>query len=297
MRSLPPTLDAALQSGASTLCRCWLLTRRDGFQLGLTDHDRDIGIGPLLFEATGGIAASAHESSQDLATGGGEISGALTSARILPEDIENGLYDGAELRSYLVDWSNPALDFQLDYMNLGEIRRIDGRFIAETRDAFHALDQEQGRLYSSACSAELGDARCKVNLTATPFRVNGAVLATDGLLRLSAGIFASAAEGLFTRGTIGFTSGTNAGVRMPIKAHRADEITLWRQLARPILPGDAFWATAGCDKRFSTCRDRYANAPNFRGFPFIPTPEQVLAYARPGEGSHRGRPLVKGEGA
>lgn len=294
MRTLPPALAASLDGGVTTLCRCWLLTRKDGFQLGITDHDSDLSVGAVLFEANGGFEASSLEAAAGLATVGGEVSGALSSDRIIAEDVEAGLFDGAELRVYLVNWQAPALDFLVDVSTLGEIKRADGRFIAETRNAFHAYDQEQGRLYTASCSAELGDSRCGISLGAPPFRISGVVETTDGRHGLIAVAVANTVAGLFTRGIATFTAGANTGLSVVVKDHRAGgELVFWQALVRDLVPGDSFDVTAGCDKRFATCRDRFANAANFRGFPFIPAPDFVLTYARPGEGRHRGRPLVR----
>ena len=58
-------------------------------------------------------------------------------------------------------------------------------------------------------------------------------------------------------------------------------------MAEPIAPGDTFTVTAGCDKTFATCRDRFANTLNFRGFPQIPGNEVVSSYptaSNPGTG-------------
>jgi uncharacterized phage protein (TIGR02218 family) len=51
-----------------------------------------------------------------------------------------------------------------------------------------------------------------------------------------------------------------------------------------IAVSDAFTVTAGCDKRFATCRDRFANGINFRGFPAIPGNDFVIGYPVPGRG-------------
>jgi uncharacterized phage protein (TIGR02218 family) len=294
MRTLPTNLADQLAVGVTTLCRCWLLTRQDGVELGFTDHDRDLVIAGKTFEAASGLEASEIENAASLATGGGEIAGALSSARIEPADIEAGLYDGARLRCWLVDWQAPALDFLIDAATLGEIRRADCAFVAETRNAYHAFDQEKGRRYAATCSADLGDARCGVDVSATPHRVPTAIAATDGLATLASPGLAANPAGDFSLGRLQFTSGANAGLVVGIKEHReGGEIALWRSLARPMAVGDQIAVTAGCDKRFATCRSRFANAANFRDFPFIPSPEFVIAYARPGEGTHQGRPLVQ----
>ena len=42
--------------------------------------------------------------------------------------------------------------------------------------------------------------------------------------------------------------------------------------------GAAFEIFAGCDKRLETCREKFQNVPNFRGFPFTPGDSWVAAY-------------------
>ncbi len=59
-------------------------------------------------------------------------------------------------------------------------------------------------------------------------------------------------------------------------------------MALSIAPGDAFVVITGCDKQLATCRARFANALNFRGFPHMPGPDYVLAVAKPGEPVRRG---------
>ena len=95
------------------------------------------------------------------------------------------------------------------------------------------------------------------------------------------------ADGWFTGGKLSFTSGANTGFAVEVKTHRVALdgvlIELWQRAAEPLALGDAFTVTAGCDKRFSTCRDRFANAVNFRGFPHIPGNDFVIAYPVPGK--------------
>jgi uncharacterized phage protein (TIGR02218 family) len=62
-------------------------------------------------------------------------------------------------------------------------------------------------------------------------------------------------------------------------------------MPEPIAAGDTFIVTAGCDKRFETCRDRFNNIVNYRGFPHIPGNDFVTRYAVSGEPGHGGGSL------
>ncbi len=292
MRALPAGLAASLATGVATLCRCWLLTRRDGHALGFTDHDRDLIITGQIFEARSGFEASAIEREAGLNTQGGELHGLLSSERIRAADIEAGLYDGARIDAYLVNWQAPALDFRLDAASLGEIRRQDERFIAETRDAFAAWDMPRGRLYTSACAADFGDAACGLDARSPAFCDELTITALPEPRRIAGAGNRARETGFYVLGRAQFLSGPNAGFSTRIEAEDSSGLLL--ALAPPRAPsiGDRVRIVAGCDKRFATCRGRFANAVNFRGFPYVPAPEAVFSYAVQGEGRHKGRPLV-----
>ena len=89
------------------------------------------------------------------------------------------------------------------------------------------------------------------------------------------------ATALFSAGRLVWSSGANAGLAVEIKEHRVvlghARLSLWQAMAEPIAPGDGFTVSAGCDKRFATCRDRFANGDNFRGFPHIPGNDFLLS--------------------
>jgi uncharacterized phage protein (TIGR02218 family) len=72
-------------------------------------------------------------------------------------------------------------------------------------------------------------------------------------------------------------------------------VALWQAMPEPIAEGDTFTVTAGCDKRFATCRDRFDNTANFRGFPHIPGNDFVVSYPNPGEPGHKGDSLGRSE--
>ena len=167
-------------------------------------------------------------------------------------------------------------------------------FVAEVRGLAHRLDQPQGRIYQFGCDAALGDSRCGVDADLPAFRGEGAILAVEDDRRLAASGLSGFENGWFASGSLVWTSGANSGRRHEIKFHRlADtgEVTveLWRKAARPIAPGDGFTVRAGCDKQFATCRAKFANGTNFRGFPHIPGDDFVLSYANRGDPENDGR--------
>ncbi len=124
-----------------------------------------------------------------------------------------------------------------------------------------------------------------------------AVSATDGRGFVSAVGLASRAAGLFTCGRLVFLDGANAGVAVEVRRHgtgeSGGELDLWHDMALPIAVGDRFRVTAGCDRRFETCRDRFANAVNYRGFPHMLGTDFVLRAARTGEAGMDGGSLYR----
>lgn len=274
MRDLPPAFAAHLAGGVTTLCRCWSLRRRDGTALGFTDHDRDLTFAGLVHEARTGLEAAEASAEAGFAVSGGDVAGALTSLGLTEADIAGGLYDGASVETWLVDWTDPRTRLLLDIGTIGEIRREGDAFVAELRGVAARLDAEVGRRYRATCCAELGDARCRVDLAA--WRASGRVLAVPEPAALRIALDGSFAEGLFTGGGLAWTGGANAGIAADLRLQAGDLVELWERPPRPVAPGDTFTLTAGCDKRLATCRDRFANAVNFQGFPHMPGNDAVF---------------------
>jgi uncharacterized phage protein (TIGR02218 family) len=288
MRPVPSALAAELESGVTTLCRCWKATRRDGVVLGFTDHDRDIAFSGVTFLASTGLDAAEAETAVGLAVSGGEVSGALSSSGISADDIRRGLWDGASIETWLVDWRDPARRMLLDSGETGEIRRAGDAFTAEVRGLAHQLDQERGRRYTARCAAELGDARCGVTLTTAQRQVTLAVLTVIEATTFTVATPGGFAAGAFTGGTVVSGSMAPLPVMTHTRAGLVDVISLWTPPTSALVAGQGVTLTVGCDKRFETCRDRFANALNFRGFPHIPGNDHVMSYARQGEAGQDG---------
>ena len=295
MRAIPSALQAKLDSGVTTLCRCWLLTRNDGVVQGFTDHDEDVLLGEVTCRAGTGLSGSEATAKLGLSVDGSEMSGALNDEALNEADLAAGRYDAAGVEIWLVDWSEPALNLLLAKGALGEVRREGLGFTAEVRGLSHRLAEDSGRLYTATCAADLGDARCTIDLSDPAFRGDGVVAALMATSAFTATGLDDYDDGWFTAGRLVFESGVNAGLAVEVKSHRADDdgvmIELWQAMPEPITPDDTFIVTAGCDKRYATCRDRFANAVNFRGFPHIPGNDFVMRYPVQGEPGNDGGSL------
>lgn len=289
MKQLPSGLAAHVASGATTLCWCWRLTRRDGIRQGFTDHDRDVAFDDTVFEAAAGMSASEIRDSVGLSVDNLEVTSAVTSDRLAEADLASGIYDNAAIEIYRVNWAAPEQRVLMRSGNLGEVKRSGRAFAAEVRGLAHTLQETRGRLFQYTCDADLGDARCGIDLDDPAFRGTGALIAISSPTRFTVSGLDAFASGWFTHGLLTFTSGAADAQSVEVKQHtRAGDVVgmeLWSRVRMPLTPGQTFTITAGCDKRIATCQAKFANVTNFRGFPHMPGNDFLTVVSRPGSKS------------
>ena len=166
MRHIPEEMAARIESGAATLCHAWVLRRADGAVMGFTDHDRDLRLEDVVCRAGSGWTAGAGEGEAGLTSGGLSASGGLDDEAITEADIAAGLYDGAQIALWRLDWGRPDLAVRLWAGALARIRRDNGAFVADLDGPMAALERVVGRTYGRTCDAVLGDGRCGLSATA-----------------------------------------------------------------------------------------------------------------------------------
>lgn len=271
-----------LESGATTVCRCWAVTRRDGVGFGFTDHDQDVAFEGVRFRANSGLSARALQQTTGLSVDNSEAMGALSAAAVTEADLLAGRYDGAEVRAWLVNWAAPDDRVEQFRGTFGEIVRAGGAFQAELRGLTEALNQPQGRAYQRGCSAVLGDADCRFDLALPGFATERAVEAVVDRRVFRFADLAGFEDRWFERGRLVVLSGAALGVVGVMKNDRLSaggrEVELWQTLGPQIVPGDLVRLEAGCDKRFETCRLKFSNVRNFQGFPHIPGEDWLTSY-------------------
>lgn len=280
MRAISPKLQSHLESGAVTVCRCWRIRRTDGVELGFTDHDEAVVFDGLTHSAMSGLASTGDVTRTGLGVGGLEIAGALSSAGLRSDDLTSGKYDAASVTLWLVNWQDVSQRVLLREGTLGEVTRDGGSFRAEVRGPGQALEVVRGRVFTHACDADLGDARCRVDLSA--LARNATVSRVDGTRIFIAGL-GDLPTAHLSDGILRVTGGDDAGAKAAIATHALEGSTAVLRLRTPVLrlaAGDTVEVLPGCDKRFATCIGKFANSVNFQGFPHLPGNDRAFGYAR-----------------
>ncbi|WP_265500844.1 DUF2163 domain-containing protein [Paracoccus beibuensis] len=266
----------------TTVARAWSIRRADGVTLGFTDHDGVLEFEGIAFRPDCGLTARALVQATGLSVDNSEATGALSDDAITERDLMAGRWDEAELRMWEVDWTDPARRKLVFRGNLGEVSCSNGAFRTELRGLSERLNAPQGRVYHPRCHARLGDNACKVDLSdpglSVKLRVEGL---EDGRI-FSISALPSFAANWFESGRLQVLSGAAEGLQGLIKNDMAQPgghrvIELWSALGIDPKAGDQILLTAGCDKSATSCRLKFANFINFRGFPHLPTEDWLLA--------------------
>jgi uncharacterized phage protein (TIGR02218 family) len=296
MRALSDHWVQSLREGVTTICQCWKVIRKDGIVLGFTDHDQDLLIDQILYAAQSGLDSSQSESILGLSTTGRELSGILNSANLTERDLSNGLYDQASLEIWLVDWKAPSNRLLLDIGVFGEVSRSQMQFSVEVRSATSSFDQVKGRLYQAACSADLGDQQCKIDLADPQWTIKAKLAMVFDQSRIGVEL-SHYPPGHFSNGRISFESGANKNLQALIKTdqleHALHILSLWTIAPQPFSIGDQIVLNVGCDKTAASCRMKFRNISNFRGFPHMPGNDVLAFYPGRSDSVMDGRSLFK----
>jgi uncharacterized phage protein (TIGR02218 family) len=278
---VPKTISTALAQHlageVTTLATCWQITRRDSLVLGFTDHVRDLIVDGVTYRAASGYTRTAIRGTADLAVDNLDVESVFSDDGITQEDLRAGRYDFAEVRMLLVNYQDLGQGIlKLRRGWLGEVTIRDGMYVAELRGMTQRLQMTVGEVYAPDCAADLGDARCGVDLAA--LEDSGAV---DAVISATAFTTVLAqATGWYDGGELAWTGGANAGQTVAVRSWDAATgmLALFLPALYPMQVGDEFTIRPGCDKSFATCQTKFDNVINFRGFPHVPGTDQVLSY-------------------
>lgn len=274
MRNLPPAFAQKLDDGVTSLALAWRLTRKDGLQIGVTQHDRDLMFDGTLFVAAYSFVGGDHDKEVNLAPDRTALSGALNIAAISQADLALGRWDHAKVEAFWVDWANPSDFIPMWSGIVGASSWRGAAFELDIVGQEAVLNREIGRVYTRSCDAALGDSRCKVDM-AMAGRTVGLPIATvvsDRIVTIAP--LTGNTSGQFEGGVLKIITGPAAGWHCDISGVEANTSAWHISVSRPFplapIQGDAIQISMGCDKGFATCKSRFSNALNFTGQPTMP---------------------------
>jgi len=274
------TLSAAMithvQGPTTTLAHCYKLTRTDSVVMGFTDHDVDIVYDGTTYKAMSGLSASSIESTVTAATPNMEIETLLDSVDITESDLIAGVYDYAMVNLFLINWQDHTMGvIPLPGYSIGEVNSNGPIAVAETRGIADALQHPIGRTIAPGCDVvDLGDTRCKLNLTAFTHPLTVTSVASRQVFTDTA---RTEAIDYFAYGKCTWLTGNNAGRTMDIKANDTGVFTLWLPMGFDIQVGDTATVITGCNRTEARCK-ALNNFTNYRGFPHLPGLDKAMEY-------------------
>lgn len=168
MKTVSVALKAHLALEVTTLSTCWHITRTDGVEFFFTDHDQDLIVAGDTYAAATGYLRTAIATEMNYAVDNVDVQGAFDSAAIKEDELRAGLFDHAEVLVFMVNWADLTMGIvRLRRGWFGEaLLSKQGIFHIELRGMFQKLMQTIGLFYTSECTADLGDAKCKIPLLA-----------------------------------------------------------------------------------------------------------------------------------
>lgn len=258
----------------TTLSTCWKITRADATVEGYTDHDTDLVVSGVTYYASAGFAPSAVDRSIDLSVDNQQVMGIIDNDNITADLLLAGAYDGARVELIEVNWSTSTKVRTLLVGFLGDIQVSGNGYAATLYSIENELQKPIGRTVTLRCDAALGDSRCGYSLSADSVLLTSV---TDSVTFFDSALGGS--DGDYNNGKITWLTGDNAGITCDVKRYTATGGKIEVYVPLPNVPeiGDTANIYVGCDRTLETCRDTFSNVDNFRGFPYLPGINDLVA--------------------
>ncbi len=271
-KALDSPVTEHIQSGYPSLAWAVEIIRVDGAAFRWCNGTRPAVIEGETYTPADGLTLSSIASSVGLNVDNGKFT-IGDSELVIRADILDGVWDEARYRFFQYNWASPSDGIiAWPYGWLANAEPRVGAFDMEFRDFRAALLQDTTRVHAYACGYELGDAKCRKDLTAFTATAEP-ITAVASRRQVTFAGYTEAADWA-TEGRLLFTTGANAnGIWRQIETHAlGGVITFTRELPYPALIGDEATIIAGCRHRWDVdCRDKFGNMVNNGGCNTKPT--------------------------
>lgn len=257
-----------------TVATFWRVLRRDGVALGFTTHDADLWFGGVLHRTAPGMLPSAIRRSADLEPDSAEVDGALSHEALSEADLARGRFDGARVLVGLVDWE--SLENLVIYQGeMGTVTEESGKFNASLTSRKAELQRDPVPRTSPTCRAEFCGPGCGLSVAAFEYR--GSVIGWD-IDANRVAIDTAVVPDDLVGGRLRWLDGPLAGMATAITDVSAGWFTLSDPLDVELAEGLTVCLREACDRTLTTCAERFGNAANFQGEPYLPGNDLIARY-------------------
>lgn len=261
------SFELVLTSRDLTPARLCTITRRDGTVYRIAEAQHAMTVGANTWTPVAGLTIAAVKHT----IGGEQPSTAIDLAHadggtFDTADINNGLFDGAQVDIYVID--RPVRGV-LGLLFSGTIQpvvySIDGSANFDIRGHSAKGDGKFVQTYSAMCRTDLFSVLC--GLDEADFDADAEVdTIIDKFNFTVSGLGSSPpADGYFNQGIVV----TDGGIAFEIGNWDQSglQITAYLPCSQAITVGEGLTLLPGCDKRLATCVAKFNNAVNFQGEP------------------------------
>ncbi|MDR2777415.1 MAG: DUF2163 domain-containing protein [Rickettsiales bacterium] len=279
MKSIGSDLARSLAEHTVDLSKCFKITLKNGDTLGFTEGPKDIRLDDLLYRSCCGFEEDRQTSFSDMTSGNCNLIAIIDNVNVDRREVLSGKFDGAAVDIFMVNREH------LDY---GKITIIGGfvdsigiegeKIRFDIVGVLSVLEKTMGDIYSPLCRAEFCDHRCSLDAQNYTFSGTIASLTSEIEFHTSSESVLEKEDDYFKYGLVRFIDGPSASSSMEIKQSHEGNIVLNTSLANGMELGNQFTLVAGCDKKFSSCIEKFQNAINFRGEPNLPRTTKVYKF-------------------
>lgn len=288
MRTVPAGLQTELNGVSSGLCRLVTITRRNNDVVRFAEHQENLTVSAQVYTAAKGIRMSSipFEVNRIESTVDFEIT-LEDGGTIDPDDLRNGLYDGAQINISAVSFVTPA-NGKVSLWNgqAGQVELTDRGYAKIQAIGLFSKGREIPlEHYTPTCRVDLGSPRCGVSLA--PWELTRTVTGVGGVLGYSVGFSGGAIPARYRLGLLIPQSPAKAfGEAFEIRTvHSTSFVKLYIKPAGIIEAGDVVKITPGCDFTMDGTQGCafWNNSANFQGEPHVPGASEEIIYREWGE--------------
>lgn len=288
MKSIGGSLLTSIQRGTASLCRIWKVVPLSGPTLFFTDADEDVTFDGDTYLSSTGFMVSDVSTSASSGAGSADLKfffGDDINTSITKEKLKRGYFDNCTVLIQIIDRENPSY---------GAMTLLDGTAKApegtnrgygnfQVVSKLERALQKIGGVYQSECATTLYSAQCGVNKAS--FSTTGVVGTVTNRRKFTVDFVSNPENYYYSFGLLLWTSGLNTGFTCEVLTQYSldatfDQILLALNTPYTVAAADAFTIYAGCDLRPSTCKDKFNNLVNYRGFPYFPGPDRITKNPR-----------------